>query len=163
MTISTLLLALAVSAQPAVPVDARSGRGTASISYETSPCFGTCPVYRVTVNADGRGVFEGLHHTRVSGRRNFRVTPAQYRAFVDRLAPIRPAAGTIDYRDSSMCERMATDHASVTVRWRDVRRGDVQELDFNYGCHDARYADMATRLRDAPRLLPLRALVGSRL
>ena len=28
-----------------------------SISYEATPCFGFCPIYRVTVRADGSGLF----------------------------------------------------------------------------------------------------------
>jgi len=34
-----------------------------SIAYETGPCFGACPVLRVSVRPDGSGIFEGRQHT----------------------------------------------------------------------------------------------------
>ncbi|HEY0326511.1 MAG TPA: DUF6438 domain-containing protein, partial [Allosphingosinicella sp.] len=40
-----------------------------SISYETGPCFGACPVYRVTVSPDGTGTVEGRRVTAVTGER----------------------------------------------------------------------------------------------
>ena len=85
-----------------------------SISYETGPCFGACPVFRVTVNSDGSGTFEGRRFTAVTGERGFRVTPAQYRAFADQLAPLRPASGTMRYAGEA-CEMTATDMPSAEV------------------------------------------------
>ena len=58
-----------------------------SITYETGPCFGACPVYSVTVRPDGTGVFDGKRFTAVSGVRAFTLTKAQYDAFAARLAP----------------------------------------------------------------------------
>ena len=49
-----------------------------SIVYETGPCFGACPVYRLTVGRDGSALFEGRRFTAVTGERRFSVTPAQY-------------------------------------------------------------------------------------
>ena len=46
---SLLLAACAAASAPASPAE--------TISFETGPCFGACPVYRLTVNSDGSGTF----------------------------------------------------------------------------------------------------------
>lgn len=38
------------------------------VSLERRPCYGTCPVYRVSVAGDGVVVFEGLQHVDSIGR-----------------------------------------------------------------------------------------------
>lgn len=38
------------------------------VTLERKPCYGTCPVYRVTVGQDGTVLFEGLQHVDSVGR-----------------------------------------------------------------------------------------------
>ena len=45
-----------------------------SITFQTGPCFGTCPVYTVTVHSNGQGLFTGQAHTTVTGPQAFTVT-----------------------------------------------------------------------------------------
>ena len=129
-----------------------------SIVYETGPCFGACPVYRVTVNRDGSGLFEGRRFTAVAGERRFSVTPDQYRAFARQLEPLRPAGGEMRYA-GDMCGAMATDLPSADVVWRSAGGAD-QHLYFYYGCDMERNRAIAERLRAAPDLLPIRDLIG---
>src|SRR3954466_16408375 len=68
-----------------------------TITYETGPCFGACPVYRVSISSDGVASFEGIRFTAVIGPRSSRAPPAQYRAFAAQLEPVRPARGSIRY------------------------------------------------------------------
>ena len=128
-----------------------------SVSYETGPCFGACPVYLVTVNADGSGIFEGMRWTAVEGRREFRVTPDQYRAFVGHLEPLRPRQGEVRYSGEA-CSTMATDLPSVEVKWRS-NGGAGQSLYFYYGCDMDRNRAIAERLEKAPDLLPIAHLI----
>lgn len=142
-------LALPAAAQrPATPVE--------TITFETGPCFGACPVYRVVVNSNGTGTFEGRHHTAVTGTRAFRLRPGQYQAFARHLAPLRPARGTVRYAGES-CRTMATDLPSAEVGWRS-RRGR-QGLYFYYGCDMQRNRAIAARLDAAPGLLPIGAFI----
>jgi len=134
-----------------------AGRQLRSISYETGPCFGACPVYRVTVSADGTGQFEGRDFTAVRGERSFRITPAQYRAFAAHLAPLRPARGSRRYSGEA-CRIMATDLPSAQVTWSGA--GVDQQLYFYFGCDMDRNQAIAERLRAAPRLLPIGDLIG---
>jgi hypothetical protein len=145
-----VLTALALTALPAAA--ARPATPVQTISFETGPCFGACPVYRLHVNSDGSGTFEGIRFTAFTGTRAFRATPAQYRAFARQLEPIRPRHGTIRYAGEA-CRSMATDLPSADVTWRS-RRG-TQSLHFYYGCDMERNRAIAERLTAAPTLLPI--------
>ena len=131
--------------------------GLQSISYETGRCFGACPVYRVTVNADGSGVFEGRRFTSVEGERAFTLTADQFRAFAAQLAPVRPASGTVSY-DPAHCTQVATDLPGVNIEWRDAGAAP-QQLYFYYGCDMEKNRAMAQRLERAPELLPIGSFI----
>ena len=131
-----------------------------SISYETGPCFGACPVYRLTVQRDGAAVFEGIRFTKVQGRREFRLSPARYRAFASRLAPLRPRTGDVRFDAPPRCERVATDLPSVTVRWQQGS-GRAQSLYYYYGCDMEKNRSIAERLRRAPEALAIADLIKS--
>jgi hypothetical protein len=144
-------LALAAVALPAQAGPRQAAVET--IAYETGPCFGRCPVYRVTVRSDGRGTFEGIRFTAFTGARPFRLTRAQYRAFAERLAPDRPAQGQRRYQPGTpLCRQAATDLPSVSIVWRG--RGE-QSLYVYYGCDRRQNGAMFDRLASAPALLPI--------
>ena len=128
-----------------------------TISYRTGPCYGTCPAYRVTVSADGRGVFEGERFTKATGRRAFRVSKAEWLEFRRRLQPLR-GQGTVRLEDGEGCRIMATDMPTVEVRWTGGAR--ASNLRINYGCDPERYGWMFTHLREAPKALPIAGFVG---
>lgn len=153
------ILAAASASTPAAAAPARHA-APESITYRTGPCMGGCPIYNVTVRSDGSATFEGVNFTTVRGRRDFRVTPRQYRAFAAWLAPIRPARGSIDYNTSALCREMATDMPSAAVTWSS-RRGE-QRLNYYYGCDMQRYRELSRRLSRAPDLLPIGDYIGAR-
>lgn len=141
-------------------VPAPAPRTVTSITYETGPCFGACPVYRVTVNADGSGRFEGRRFTAVEGERAFRIPPDRYRALLAHLEPLRPASGSVRYSGEA-CETMATDLPSAEVTWRSSS-GEEQQLYFYHGCDMERNRAIAERLDAVPSLLPLGEFIAPR-
>ncbi len=145
------VMALGLSACATVP--AGGSELPASISYETTPCFGFCPVYKVTVNADGRGTFVGERNTGVTGSRSFSVSAAQYAAFVRQLAPVRPSSGEVAYNPGN-CQPYATDLPGVRVEWTGTD-GAVQRLAVDKGCASDEARAAAARLDAAPGLLPI--------
>ena len=151
--------ALLLSAMPLAPAMAAK-EPVSSITYETGPCFGACPVYRVTVNANGSGLFEGQRFTATSGTQRFRLTRRQYRAFVASLAPVRPARGDLRYEGREMCPHMITDMPSASVVWHGRRT--EQRLYYYFGCDRERNRALAERLRQAPALLPIGDYIGRR-
>src|SRR5690348_14497714 len=48
---------------------------TFSISLERTSCFGSCPVYKVTISSDGSVVYEGKKYVRVEGMQRGKVEP----------------------------------------------------------------------------------------
>lgn len=151
---TALAAALALPACAAVPP---AGTPVQTITFETGPCFGACPVYLVVVNSDGGGTFEGRRFTAVTGTRAFRATPQQYQAFARQLEPLRPAAGAVRYAGEA-CASTATDLPSAEVIWRS-RRGE-QSLYFYYGCDMEANRAIAERLSAAPGLLPIGDYIG---
>jgi hypothetical protein len=157
----TAFLVLAAAAAVTVaPAAAQPSRRAApeSIRFEAGPCFGACPIYKVTVRSDGTGTFEGINFTAVRGTRDFRLTARQYRAFARHLAPVRPARGSLD-TNSLGCRDMITDMPSAAVTWTG-RRG-TQSLHHYYGCDPRRNGALARRLSSAPDLLPIRDYIGA--
>ncbi|MEZ0243018.1 MAG: DUF6438 domain-containing protein [Sphingomonas sp.] len=143
---------------PGGPPPAESA-GVETISYETGPCFGACPVYRVTVSSDGTGVFTGIRHTQVIGERRFRVTPQQYLTFREQLEPWLPAEGEKLYQPGSpLCQQVATDLPSVDIRVRKGARSS--RLYYYYGCDNEKNMTMGEALGTATDALPLDAFVG---
>jgi hypothetical protein len=158
MRLIATILAAAL-ALPACAAVAPTATPAETITFETGPCFGACPVYRLVVNSDGSGTFEGRRFTAVTGTRPFRATPAQYRAFARQLAPLRPANGSVRYAGEA-CRSMATDLPSAEVTWRS-RRG-TQGLYFYYGCDMERNGAIGERLSAAPGLLPIGDYIAAR-
>lgn len=133
-----------------------------SITYQTGPCFGACPVFSVTIRPDGSGVFTGKRFTAVEGERAFKATPAQYAAFAKALAPYRPQSGEVRISHGDpRCKQVATDLPSVEVVWMRAI-GDSQKLYFYFGCDMEKNAPMADALGNAPDALPIEELIGER-
>ena len=129
-----------------------------SITYATGPCFGFCPVYTVTVSADGTGRFNGALNTSAKGPRDFKVSPAQFKAFADALAPWRPVGDRRIAPGEPGCKQPATDLPSVTVDWKGA--GPAGSLYFYYGCGREAPKGMANALGHAPDALPIAAFIG---
>jgi hypothetical protein len=132
----------------------------ATIRYETNPCFGTCPVYVVTVRPDGSGTFEGKRFTAVTGTRDFTASPDEARRFAAALAPYRPASGERLYRQgTALCgKEIVTDMPGVDVRWTGADSSE-QHIDFYFGCGVEKNAEMRDALKSAPDALPIAAFV----
>jgi hypothetical protein len=128
------------------------------ISYETGPCFGACPVYKVTIDSSGQGLFEGRRFTTVEGERRFTASPAQYRAFAEQLAPLRPASGSVRLDAPPACTQMATDLPSASVSWTSGS-GEEQSFYYYFGCDMEARRATAERLRAAPSLLPIAGFI----
>lgn len=55
-------------------------------------CYGWCPIYRLTICADGTAVYDGGRWVKIGGRRKRRLTPTQLGVIVLALdaAPVEP-------------------------------------------------------------------------
>jgi hypothetical protein len=87
---------------PQIPGDFR-------IRLERGPCFGTCPVYSLSVAADGTVEYEGIRFVDVEGSQSASLPEDQVRALVDAVL----AARFFDLDDRY--EAQATDLPSMTI------------------------------------------------
>jgi hypothetical protein len=103
------------------------------ITLERTPCFGGCPVYRVSVTQAGTVQYEGKAHVRRLGSAGGQI-PAER---VDQLLSELERAGYFSFAGrytsaEPTCGRYATDSPSVitTVRFR----GLTKRIEHDYGC-----------------------------
>jgi hypothetical protein len=129
------------------------------VRYEAGPCSTLCPVYRVTVGVDGKGLFEGVRHTAAAGRHRFAVPAETFSAFIAALEPVRPKQGLSAYDSRRGCVTKAEGLPSARISWRD-RSGARQALLYDFGCNAERNRAISDRVGQAPSLLPIAALIG---
>lgn len=130
---------------------------TILISY--GACFGTCPIFAVTVSAAGQGKFEGQNFTALSGDRAFPVSPEQFAAVAAALAPLRPAddselKAAADPKHQPQCDIYATDHPNRIILWTG-KDGKQQALVWDTGCTAKRYETVQPAIDKALAVLPV--------
>lgn len=129
LAVSTLAFVVAGCAQHS---SMTSTNDLTEIRYEVGPCYGTCPVYSVAVEADGTTHFTGERHTAVEGERDQAGDAATFRSLQERLAVMQPEPGTT--QETLDCEPRATDLPHYTVTWIN-QDGAQAVLEHDTGCH----------------------------
>jgi hypothetical protein len=105
------------SAPPAASAPAATSSVAATVSpsdadelrLERTACYGACPVYTVTVRANGDVAFDGRAFVRVFGPASRKVPATRARALVDRAQ----AAGFFGWKDAY--EFPVTDHPTTKI------------------------------------------------
>jgi hypothetical protein len=80
------------------------------ISLERGPCFGTCPVYRISLYGDGTVRYDGKDHVRIRGSQTAVIAPDKVRELAEEIEK----NGFFSLRDS-YTEVSVTDAPSVVV------------------------------------------------
>jgi Domain of unknown function (DUF6438) len=129
---ASLAAACARPASPGPSADASAVR----ITLERGPCFGTCPVYSVTLDGSGAVLFEGRRFVADTGISTGRVPPAR----IDSLVAELTAGGYFEFADRYRagepgCERYATDLPSVNTEVR--IGGRSKRIEHDHGCMGA--------------------------
>jgi len=137
---------LAACARPASPAPAAAGPtadtgqaggdSTVRITLERGPCFGTCPVYSVTLDGSGAVRFEGRRFVADTGISTGNVP----RARIDSLVAELTAGGYFGFADRYIagepgCVRYATDLPSVITEVR--AGGRSKRIEHDHGCMEA--------------------------
>jgi hypothetical protein len=122
--------------EPGAPRARASASDSARISLERRPCFGTCPVYTVTLEGSGVVRFEGVRFVKDSGTSVRTVPPAR----VDSLLGELEAAGYFTFADryamgEPTCPRYASDLPTIITQVRIGAR--LKRIEHNRGCADA--------------------------
>jgi len=121
---------------PEVPTPEAASSATTRVTLERGSCFGTCPVYRVSLDGEGRVDFVGTRFVSREGADTSRVPPDQVGRLVDSLDAAGYFALADQYvPDSPACGRYATDAPTVTTSVQSNGRSKTVRHD--YGCAGA--------------------------
>ena len=133
-----LLLALSLSlAATAVPV----------ITLERTPCFGTCPMYKLEIFADGKVVYEGTDFVKRKGRVESRITKAQVQQLVREFNRINYFKLENEYvSEGPNCPQWWTDSPSVvtSINWK----GRQKTIHHYHGCYGTEVLEQLTALEN---------------
>lgn len=104
------------------------------ISSERRGCFGDCPIYKVTIFADGTVTYNGENSFNESGIKQASISE-------DKLRELIREFGRIDYfkfqdaygdGNEKACQELVTDSLSVTTTF--TMQGKSKRVRHNYGC-----------------------------
>jgi uncharacterized protein DUF6438 len=107
-----------------------------AVTLERTSCFGTCPVYRVSISRSGLVRFEGKKHVARAGADTSRVSKGS----VDSLLAELEGAGYFDFDDryvagARACGLYATDLPTVVTEVTDSTRS--RRIEHDRGCSAA--------------------------
>ena len=105
----------------------------AVVSLERTMCFGTCPVYKVEMAADGAVVFDGRKFVKLTGRAEGKTEPAEVQALLALARQIDFFAldERYDQRQAN-CEKYVTDMPYAIVMIKDGAR--TKTVRHYHGC-----------------------------
>lgn len=147
LTLVTLAACGARSAAVGSPATSASPSAAFTlITFERTPCFGTCPVYKVSVNGSGGVRFEGTRNVDsvgvFSGRIDAAAVAALSRAFDD--AQYFALDSKYTYGESN-CRDYGTDASRILTSLRAGERAKSVEHDLGCGSVPARLAELYRR------------------
>lgn len=139
LAILGLALGLAACAprNAASPADRQPGEAVASarpaVRLERTPCFGSCPVYTISVSPSGQVTFEGKAHVRQLGTATGQIPQQRVEALLVELE----RAGYFTFADryavsEPTCRRYSTDSPSAISSA--TFRGRTKRIEHDYGC-----------------------------
>lgn len=158
MRMIALLAAGLLAACSQTPPPSSQPSPVQSVDFETTPCFGSCPVFKIRLFSDGKGEYEGGRFVARKGAHSFTATPEQVQAFYERLGPFRPQ-GEVRYDHGNCPVPVSTDSPSIDVRWRSAAGEDA--LHWYRGCRVPALTRITPDLYEAWKELPLDDLVGT--
>lgn len=94
------------------------------VLMERGPCFGSCPIFTMTVSADGSVVYDGIRFVEVEGRQTATLSETQVQAIFEAVR----AADFFDLDDRY--EAQASDLPSITL---EVTADGRNQTVYHYG------------------------------
>jgi hypothetical protein len=107
-----------------------------AVTLERTPCFGSCPVYALSISRSGVVRFDGKKFVEHTGPDSAKISPAT----VDSLLAEMDEAGFYDLDErytsgTPACGRYVTDLPSATISATDGKR--IRRIRHDHGCTDA--------------------------
>ncbi len=102
-----------------------------TITLERQPCFGFCPVYTLTIHADGRVEYNGTEYVEVTGPQTANIDPADVQALANTLVQ----GGYMEFEDAYVTQN-STDmpYVITSITFAD---GTTKRIEHYYGDESA--------------------------
>lgn len=117
------------------------------ITLERTACYGTCPVYKLTIYDDGTVEYEGLEFVKKTGKAQGQITK-------DALEDLIREFERIDYfklddnygGHGKNCPELWTDHPTVvtSLNWKDKKK----TVSHYHGCRGTTVLEQLTKLEN---------------
>jgi len=117
------------------------------ITLERTPCFGTCPFYKLAIYEDGRVEYEGEDHVKHKGKAEGRITKAELEELIREFERIDYLNLADNYTsESKNCPQTWTDHPSAvtSLNWQ----GKKKKIVHYHGCQGSNVLKQLTALED---------------
>jgi len=103
------------------------------ITLERTVCFGTCPIYSVTIASDGQVTFEGRQYTKVTGIARGKISQKKFRQLVTQFQQMDYFSLPNDFSPGTkVCPQMVTDMPSAITSIR--LKGKSKTVSHYHGC-----------------------------
>lgn len=113
----------------------QKGTGDA-ITLERTACFGTCPMYKVTITSDGTVTFNGERFTKTAGVAKGKISPNDFRQLVAEFEKINYFSLPDAYAPGTpVCPQRITDMPSANTSIK--LNGKMKSVAHYHGCGDA--------------------------
>ena len=151
-SIRTLFLAFAATLVCFIPAggDASvliSERPTKVVTLKRTLCYGSCPVYELTIFSDGRVEYVGKQFVKKVGKATGQITRKQLEELVMEFTDIDYFhLPTSIQRGSKHCPQAATDHPSAitSLNWQ----GRSHRVNHYHGCRGSNVLEVLSKLED---------------
>lgn len=117
------------------------------ITLQRTACFGTCPVYKLTIFADGKVFYEGIRHVNKKGRAQGRISSTKLDDLIEEFQNIY----YLNLKDAyipgtNACPQSVTDMPSAitSLTWD----GRSKTINHYHGCRGSQTLDLLTRLEE---------------
>ncbi|PUA30756.1 MAG: hypothetical protein B0W54_09945 [Cellvibrio sp. 79] len=111
------------------------------VSLERTTCEGGCPVYSLTVFADGNAVFIGKRLTDVQGVKEFKIPQKSVDAIYAELKRVRFLEFNNEYSPKTLdCGIASTDHSTLILKA--TVENTEKSVSAYLGCHNKKVSDL---------------------
>jgi hypothetical protein len=90
------------------------------ITLERTRCYGRCPHYKLSINAEGEVIFEGIKFTRADGKtEKHKISREKLKELLAEFEKADYFAFEDEYSEAKNCQNAATDHpwANTSLRF----------------------------------------------
>ena len=103
------------------------------VTLVRTECFGTCPSYKLTIDADGGVVFEGINHVKMKGRHKGQISKEKIQLLMNEINHAKFFSLRNNYTSGkSVCAELVTDNPTTTTSLK--MGGRSKTVQHYHGC-----------------------------